>query len=156
MSRKIDMENLSDDDKLYLAQRDLLPLEVMDEEEQRKLLDPEQYNVPLIQIANTGDVNLGLVTIEELEAELEKRREVQDAVDPTTLMKSEGIEGARAAEADEDEEDDDTVLPYDQWKKVDLIQELQARNEDRDEDSQFPLGGNVKQLIALLVEDDKE
>lgn len=146
MSRKIDMDKLSDDDKLYLAQRGELPTDVMSDEDQRKLLDPEQGRQTLDQIANTGDVNLAGVTVEELEAELEKRREVQEDVNPQKLLKPEGKEAALAEETDR---------PYSDWSKAELSTEIIARNEQRPEDDQLHTGGTKSELIAVLEANDE-
>lgn len=150
MSRKIDMNKISKADHEYLAQRALLPTDVMSVADQREMLDAAQYHTPLVQLANTGDVNLGLLTLEELEVELEKRREVQDGVDTVALMRPEGVEGALApVEAEE-------VKPYTEWKKVDLITEIQARNEDLPDDEQMVIGGNIAELSARLTANDEE
>src|SRR6478672_2600182 len=94
MSRVIDMDNLDEDDKLYLAQRGQLPTDVASVEEQRQMLDPEAQALALEDRANTGDVNLANVSKEYLEAELARRREAEAEVDTLALMSKEGLEGA--------------------------------------------------------------
>lgn len=139
MSREIDTTKpLSDDDKRYLAQRGQLTGHSV--EDQRKLLDPELSSVSLHDLANTGDVNLRNVSKEDLEAELELRRQAEeDAGLP--ILKPDGI---RTEE----------VAPYSAWTKADLILETQARNEKRDEDDQFLIGGNKAELVQQLEDDD--
>lgn len=148
MSRKIDMENLSQDDKVYLAQRGLLSTDIASVEEQRSWLDPEANARTLDQIANTGDVNVANLTTEELEAELERRRAEAKAGQQPKLEPV----GAKQATVEEDPAEES----YNDWNKAQLIAELQARNENRPEDEQFPIGGNKGELVALLEGDDAE
>lgn len=147
MSRKIDLQNLSDDDKIYLAQRGQLSTDVASVAEQRELLDPERDVLSLDQRANTGDVNTSNLTIDQLEALLAEKRAA--LVDPATLM---GKSAEAAATADEDEEGEG----YDDFSKADLIIEIQARNEARDADNQLPIVGNKAELRAVLEADDAE
>lgn len=146
MSRKIDMENLSDDDKVYLAQRGELPLSVASLDEQRDMLAPDT-GLSLEERANTGDTNVAGITTEELEAELEKRRETQ-VEDPRKLMRPEGKEGALAPE--------EVDRPYSEWSKAELSTEIMARNETRPEDDQLHTGGNKAELIEVLEANDEE
>jgi hypothetical protein len=154
VSRKVDpnSKSLSNDDKLYLIQRGLLPTSVMSAEEQRKLVDPDQSSLSLEDRANTGDVNTANLTVDQLEQMLEEARARDAAVDTTALMKP---AGAAAAAADEEDEEELTP-PYDQYSKAQLIAELQNRNENRAEDDQWLLSGNKDELIARLEEDDSE
>lgn len=149
MSREIDMDNLSEDDKVYLAQRAQLPASVMPVDEQRRLLDPEQGTLSLEQRANTGTVNTANLTVEQLEELLAERRAQQD--DPQSLMKLSG-EAAATAETSEEEEDEG----YAGLKKGQLIALIQERNEGRPEDEQLDTTGNKSELIALLEADDAE
>lgn len=157
MSREVDpnASNLSDDDKLYLAQRGRLPLSVASVEEQRALLDLETTaNIPLSERANTGDMNTAGITTEELEAELARRREVQDSVDPKSLFGSE----SGAAPDDDDDDVEPLEAPYEQYTKAELYSEVQRRNEDREEDEQIVVEapGNKAEYVAALDEDDEE
>lgn len=146
MSREIkDLDNLTEDEQIYLAQRGELPPGVLTADEQRELLDPARFDTPLL--ANTGDVNLGGVTTDELEVELEKRREVQDSVDTSKLMKPEGKEGASAPE--------EVDRPYTDWSKAELSTEILARNENLPDDEQLHVGGNKAELIEVLEADDE-
>jgi hypothetical protein len=150
MSRKIDMDNLDDDDKLYLAQRGQLPTDVMSREEQRLLLNPEEANQATM-LANTGTANTAGLTTEQLEEELERRR-AAEVTDPRTLFGQEGVAGALAGE-----EDEDTLEPpYDQYTKSELLAELSRRNDNREDDNQLPLSGNKDDLVARLDEDDAD
>lgn len=147
MSRKIDMDKkLSKDDKIYLAQRAMLPASVASEDEQRELLNLSQGS-PLEFAVNTGDVNLAGLSIEQLEAELAERKGVQEDVDTSKLMRPEGVEAALAPEE---------VKPYNEWGKVDLIVEIQARNEGLVEELQMPIGGNKNELVDRLTADDEK
>lgn len=154
MSRQIDMSDSgswSDEDKLYLAQRDLLPTDVVSVEDQRKLLDPELSTISWDDRANTGDVNTDNLTKEELVAALEKRGEEED-FDPRKLFTKEGKAGA-LAEVEDSEVDD-----YESWTKDDLLTELGNRNDQREADGEdpLPLSGNKADLVARLREDDGE
>ena len=154
MSRDVDpnAKNLSDDDKLYLAQRGQLPTDVMSVEDQRKLLDPSGAGPSVLELGNTGTV--ATMTTDELEAELERRRaEVVDPKKLADLMTNPG--GLKGAEADEEDEDDGPLeAPYDQYSKAKLSAELARRNEERDEDDQLALSGNKQELVDRLDEDD--
>lgn len=144
MSREIDMANLSEDDKLYLAQRGQLPADVASVEEQRQMLDPEAQALALEDRANTGDVNLANVSKEYLEAELARRREAEAEVDTLALMSKEGLEGA----------EDSGTEDYSGWTKSQLLAEIADRNEKRDSDQELSLVGNKADLIAALEADD--
>lgn len=157
MSREVDpnAKNLSEDDKMYLAQRGLLPTSVMSVEEQRQLLDPESANnPPLSERPNTGDMNTAGISTEELEAELARRREAQDSVDPKSLFGSES-----GAAPDEDEDDDEPLeAPYDQYTKAQLYAEVERRNADREDEEKIVVEapGNKAEYVAALDEDDEE
>jgi hypothetical protein len=144
MSRVIDMDNLDEDDKLYLAQRGQLPTDVASVEEQRQMLDPEAQALALEDRANTGDVNLANVSKEYLEAELARRREAEAEVDTLALMSKEGLEGA----------EDNGTEDYSGWTKSQLLAEIADRNEKRDSDQELSLVGNKADLIAALEADD--
>lgn len=160
MSREVNpnAKNLSDDDKLYLAQRGQLPVEIMSTEDQRKLLDPSRTNPTGLELANTGTV--ATMTTEDLEAELERRRaEVVSEDDLKKLMTNPGgVDGAAA-----DEDDDDRITEnYDSYKKGQLSAEIAARNSDREENDEFDgyepmaLSGSKDELVARLTQDDED
>lgn len=150
MSRKIDMDNLSDDDKIYLAQRGQLPESVASIAEQREMLTAEP--APLDAVANTGTVNTANLSVEELEALLKKARAAAK-VDPKTLMKKPAAEAALA-----EEEEEGLEPPYDQYTKGQLYAEIARRNEGRaDEDIiEIEPPGNKANYVEALAGDDEE
>lgn len=158
MSREVDpnAKNLSDDDKIYLIQRGLMPTSVMSVQEQRKLVDPDLASLSLEERANTGDVNTDNLSIEQLEELLEARR-AAEVKDPRELMKPAGEAAATRDGDDEDESDGEPLEPpYDQYTNAQLRAELDRRNEDRDEDEKLPLSGSKAELVSRLEEDDSE
>jgi hypothetical protein len=164
MARDIDMSDpkkWSHDDKVYLAQRGLLPVEVSSVEEQRRMLDPEQGVISWEDRVNTGDVNLANVTTEELERELKARADAQES-DPRKLFTKEGKSGALAEAEDDvdsdDEDEDEDDSDYESWSKDKLLTELGKRNDQREADGEdtLPLSGNKAELAARLHEDDGE
>jgi hypothetical protein len=152
VSREVDpnKKNLSDDDKMYLAQRGLLSTDVMSVEDQRKMLDPDKAGPSALELANTGTV--ATMTTDELEAELERRRAAVDD-DPSKLFTNPG--GLAGAAADEDRISGD----YDDHTKGELSAEIDARNTEReDEDDYEPmaLSGSKAQLVTRLQDDDAD
>ena len=159
MSREVDpnAKNLSDDDKLYLAQRAQLPTSVMSVEDQRKLLDPESAGPSTLELANTGTV--ATMTVEELEAALEQKRAEMEGTDTKALFTNPGgLEGASASD-DDDESSDRISGDYDEYNKGQLSAEIAARNEEREDDADYEpmaLSGSKAELVQRLEEDDEE
>lgn len=153
MSRDIkDTKSLSDDDKLYLAQRGQLPTDVMSVEDQRAMLADSLEGLSLSDRANTGTVNVTGLTTEELQAELE-RRSAEAPKDPRKLFSD---ESGTTADEDENEEDDDEEVDYSSMKNDDLRAEIARRNEGRAEEDKLSLDGKKPDLIATLEADDAE
>lgn len=129
MSKDIDtsngVEGLSDDDLLYLAQRD--NQDAIRELENRNASLDQSADRPLEQVPNTGDANTRGETIEELEARLARMRAEQEA-----------------AEADDAEDDED--LDYNSMSNDELRAELARRD--------LSVQGNKAELIQRLEEDD--
>lgn len=129
MSKTIDLskgvEGLSEDDLLYLAQRD--NQDAIRELEAREASIDQSKGRPLEEVANTGDANTRGETIEELEARL-------------AAMKAE--QGA----GDADEDDEDEELDYESMSNDDLRAELARR--------ELSVSGKKEDLIARLEEDD--
>ena len=136
MSKTIDLsggvEDLSEDDLLYLAVRD--DQAAMAELEKRGIGINQSEPKPLEEYANTGDANTSGETIEELEARLAQMK----------------------AEQSGDDDDEALEPPYDQYKNDDLRSEIVRRNESRDEDTKLSLEGRKDELIATLEDDDEE
>jgi len=156
VSREIDTsKSLSDDDKLYLAQRGQLSTDVMSVQEQRELLDPENAGPSTLQLANTGTV--ATMTVEELEAALADKRKAHEETDPQKLFTNPGGLAGAAASSDSDEDDEEALeAPYDQYTKGELSAELIRRNETRSDDDQLPISGTKQELVDALDEDDSE
>lgn len=154
MSRKIDHKNLSDDDKIYLAQRGQLSTDIMSTEDQRALLDPQAGALSLYDRAHTGDVNLANVTKEDLEAELEKRQAAEKEAGVPDIKP----EGLAAAEGVDDDESDPLEAPYNTPENTKglLILEINRRNEYREDDDQLDNTGKKDELAAELDRDDAE
>lgn len=151
MSREIDPNNMSDEDKVYLAQRGQLDPFKVSVADQRKMLDPEQ--IALADRANTGDVNTVNISKEEYENLLKLRAAYeQEGTNPLELMEQ---TGEAAASADEEEDDDS---PYAEMSKADMVNEIQERNERRvaEGKEELPIGGKKAELRALLEQDDEE
>jgi len=136
MSKTIDLsggvEDLSEDDLLYLAVRD--DQAAMAELEKRGIGINQSEPKSLEEYANTGDANTSGETIEELEARLAQMK----------------------AEQSGDDDDEALEPPYDQYKNDDLRSEIVRRNESRDEDTKLSLEGRKDELIATLEDDDEE
>lgn len=154
MSRDVDpnAKKLSDDDKMYLAQRGQLSTDVMSEADQRKML---RHDAPTLdELANTGTVNTAGISTEDLEAELQKRRDEAEAVDTKKLFTNPG--GVAGAAADEDEP---LEPPYDQYNKGQLSAEIERRNDEREDEEDYddmPLSGTKGELVDRLDEDDAQ
>lgn len=138
MSKTIDLskglEAVSDDDLLYLAQRDHPGTD--EELAARGLNIDGSKQTPLDQLPNTGNANTAGDTIESLEAKLAQMR----------------------AEQAVDEDDEDRLGPddYADATNDDLRTEIVRRNEDRPDDDQLSLGGKKADLIAELERSDAE
>jgi hypothetical protein len=163
MSRTIDPEaiasgELSDDEMLYLAQRDQLPAEVKADFEQQEEIRRRLANISpmLADVPNTGTVNTLGVTIEQLEAMgLEV---LEDGANPPKNFQSArlgqrpgDLRGAqRKADLDEAGEDDDdgeeAEADYGSLTNEQLRVELAARDLSTD--------GNKAEMVARLEEDD--
>lgn len=128
MSKTIDtskgVEGLSNDDLLYLAQREHIPGVAgnMERELGPQLHDKvrEQMQARRLvtaEIPNTGTTEV--ITQEELDHLRDRRAAAEEAEgDSTTTFKYDGVQAAT--------EDVDT--PYEDWKKADLSNEIDARN----------------------------
>lgn len=156
MSREVDpnAKNLSDDDKMYLAQRGQLPTDVMSVEDQRKMLDPSNAGPSVLELANTGTV--ATMTVEELEAALEQKRADQEGTDTKALFTNpQGLAGASADDDEPDRLDGD----YDQYNKGQLSAEIAARNEEREDEEDYEpmqLSGSKAELVSRLEQDDQD
>lgn len=60
--------------------------------------------------------------------------------------------GSDASDASDD--DSDETKPYAKWRKAALVDEIEKRNADRDDDDKLDASGTVPQLAALLDADD--
>lgn len=167
MSRTIDPEKISsgkltEDELLYLAQRDMLPADVREDyetqEEIRRRL--EGIRPMLADIPNTGDANTRGITLAQLEAmglEL-----LDDGLNPPRQFQSarlgDTIDDIEGMEEEEEEDDDDlSEVPYTdkRWTNDRLRAEIAGRNEDRDEAAQLSLEGKKEDLIRTLEADDE-
>lgn len=164
---RIDAGDLSEDEIIYLAQRDKLPAAAAEKAEvvlrARRLLasSPPQLN----DLPNTGDVNTLRVTREDL---LALGLEVLETEDNPPEQFDSAFAGQRPPgaptptegtaqplpEDDEEEEEDDR--PYSEWSKRELAAEIHRRNQSKDEDGKIPLSGNHGDLAARLEADDEE
>lgn len=143
MSKTIDTSagygGLSEDDLKYLAQRD--DLDAAAELISRGGDVDQSAEVPIDQVANTGNANTAGETIADLEARLERMRAEQ------------------AVEEDEDDEDRLGPDDYASASNDMLRTEIVKRNEERENDEDFePLSidGKKADLIATLEADDAE
>jgi len=57
---------------------------------------------------------------------------------------------------DEEGEEDEPSMTYEDMKKDELIEEIEERNEGRDEEDQISTSGKKDELIARLEEDDDD
>lgn len=134
MSREIDtsdLDALSDDDIIYLHQRDKVADYVLAD----RGIDVVNYGkaqVPLEEQANTGNANTAGLSKEEFERAIELLRADQ----------------ATEAEADDedDEDDEEDTRPYEERTNDELREELARRN--------LEVSGNKAELIDRLTEDD--
>lgn len=123
------------------------------------MLDQSAPSMSLTERANTGTVNTANLSIEELEAELERRRAEHDETDTQGLMTNFG--GLQGATADDEEVDEEPLEPpYDQYNKGDLSAEIDRRNRvllaDDEEADVMPLSGSKQELVERLEADDAE
>lgn len=146
MSKTIDtsdLKSLSKDDIRYLAERGRLPKGI-----DNPIKDP---NRPALgDVLHTGDANTLAVTTEELEAELERRREAESKQAAENLKKDrEELRREKAGVASAQEDDDDD-RPYTYADKDD--DELRAILSERG----LPTEGTRKTLRRRLVDDDNK
>lgn len=175
MSRTIEQDriesgDLSEEEFIYLAQRDQLPEGVRAKAEAvlraRKLL--ANSPPPVNEVANTGTVNTVGITRQQLEdmgLEL-----LEDGLNPPEQFDSarmgdrapgapeptEGTAQPLPDDGEEVDEEDDEDRPYSAWTKRELTAELYRRNEDRDEESQLAITGTKDELVAELERDDQD
>lgn len=179
MSKQIEAEriaagDLTEDEILYLAQRDQLPDHVRNSyENQQELLRRLSASAPsLDDVAHTGDVNARSVTLTVADLERMGVRIARDDLNPPEQFegarlgqRSDGVEpqpqnatNAREEEiqrrvranaessSDEEEEEEGEEVPYSEWRNQDLRSELARRG--------LSVDGKKDELIARLEEDD--
>jgi hypothetical protein len=59
-------------------------------------------------------------------------------------------------EEDEESEEVEEAPPYEQWKKAELIDEVNERNAGREDDDKIDSSGTKDELVARLYADDEE
>lgn len=165
---RIDSGDLTDDEMLYLAQRDQLPEDVrQDAEAQLQLRSRLQAGAPLLEdVPNTGTVNTLAVTkdqlaklgIEVLEDDANPPEQFEGArlgqTAPGAPVPTQGTAQPPVNPDPEDLEDDDEDVEYTDMKNDELRAEIARRNAERDADAQLSLDGNKQQLISTLEADD--
>jgi hypothetical protein len=176
MSREIEREriesgSLSEDEIRYLQERDRLPANYT------KVATGQFQATPVESTANTGTV--ATMTTEDLEAELERRRVMQEAAGggfhestvpgvhiPTRkdamhvapnggtpeALRTPGSGVASTVQTEDDDEDDGE---YGDWTNNELRAEIARRNDGREEADKLSLDGKKADLIATLEADDE-
>jgi len=68
----------------------------------------------------------------------------------------ESVEEVDEVEEEYDVEDEDEdVPPYSEWKKAELVEEIEARNEGREDDLHLAVSGTKAELVERLEADDE-